>query len=556
MNEVVASSKDRWGDPTLLSAARNRWRTENDSLCPLETGFLRSAQLFPHRPALEVGGRIYTYEKLLQEAASLAATLQQHAPAEPRFTAIYAYRSAVAYAGILAALLRGHSYVPLNPRFPTARTRLFLERTGCQAVIVDEAGEKTLDNVLEGTELKLVILMPSSSNAKAFAKKWPQHTFLGRNDAVGLSAWKKQAVGLDDIAYVLFTSGSTGEPKGVTISHRNVAHYTRTMAQRYDINEQDRISQFSELTFDASVFDLFPVWKRGACIVCPDLKTLLNPAAFLAGAGITIFHSVPSNGLLLKRLGVLKPNRFPKMRVSLFGGETLPADLVRAWQSAAPNSVVENLYGPTELTGNSTAYRWHAEKSPGECHNGTVPIGDLLPGVEGLVVDENLQPVPPGEKGEFLLGGPQRMPGYLNDPERTARALVVPPGRNEIYYRTGDIVCQIPGKTFYVFLGRRDDQVKIFGMRIELGEIEAALRDEAGVMEVAALAWPTPEAGVGGIVAFIGSLDVDPERVRAGLKDRLPQQMVPKQIRVMEQLPLNNSGKVDRHALRTILEGS
>ena len=148
------------------------------------------------------------------------------------------------------------------------------------------------------------------------------------------------------------------------------------------------------------------------------------------------------------------------------------------------------------------------------------------------------------------------MPGYLNDPERTARALVVPPGRNEIYYRTGDIVCQIPGKTFYVFLGRRDDQVKIFGMRIELGEIEAALRDEAGVMEVAALAWPTPEAGVGGIVAFIGSLDVDPERVRAGLKDRLPQQMVPKQIRVMEQLPLNNSGKVDRHALRTILEGS
>lgn len=551
MNNVVASS----GDPTLLSAVQNRWRTQSDSLCPLETGFRRSAQLFPHRPALEVGGQIYTFEELLQEAAALAATLQQHAPAEPRFTAVYAYRSPVAYAGILAALLRGHSYVPLNPRFPTARSRLFLKRTDCRAVIVDEEGEKNLDSVLEGIQFKLVILMPSRSNAKAFAKKWPQHSFLGCNDVLRSSAWKKQSVDLDDIAYVLFTSGSTGEPKGVTISHRNVGHYTGTMVQRYDINEQDRVSQFSELTFDASVFDIFSAWKQGACVVCPDLKTLLNPAAFLAGAGITIFHSVPSNGLLLKRLGVLKPNRFPKMRLSLFGGETLPADLARAWQSAAPNSVVENRYGPTELTVTSTAYRWHAERSPGECHNGTVPIGDLLPGVEGLVVDENLQPVPPGEKGEFLLGGPQCTPGYINDPERTAGALVVPPGRNEIYYRTGDIVRQMPGKTFYAFLGRKDHQVKIFGMRIELGEIEAALRDEAGVMEVAALAWPIPQAGVGGIVAFIGSLNIDPERVRVGMKDRLPQQMVPKQIRVMERLPLNNNGKVDRLALQAILEG-
>lgn len=551
MNNVVASS----GDPTLLSAVQNRWRTQSDSLCPLETGFLRSAQLFPHRPALEVGGQIYTFEELLQEAAALAATLQQHAPAEPRFTAVYAYRSPVAYAGILAALLRGHSYVPLNPRFPTPRSRLFLKRTDCRAVIVDEEGEKNLDSVIEGIQFKLVILMPSRSNAKAFAKKWPQHSFLGCNDVLRSSAWKKQSVDLDDIAYVLFTSGSTGEPKGVTISHRNVGHYTGTMVQRYDINEQDRVSQFSELTFDASVFDIFSAWKQGACVVCPDLKTLLNPAAFLAGAGITIFHSVPSNGLLLKRLGVLKPNRFPKMRLSLFGGETLPADLARAWQSAAPNSVVENRYGPTELTVTSTAYRWHAERSPGECHNGTVPIGDLLPGVEGLVVDENLQPVPPGEKGEFLLGGPQCTPGYINDPERTAGALVVPPGRNEIYYRTGDIVRQMPGKTFYAFLGRKDHQVQIFGMRIELGEIEAALRDEAGVMEVAALAWPIPQAGVGGIVAFIGSLNIDPERVRVGMKDRLPQQMVPKQIRVMERLPLNNNGKVDRLALQAILEG-
>jgi amino acid adenylation domain-containing protein len=545
----------RRSNPTALPAAQNQSQTEHDNLYPLETGFLRSAELFPHRPALEVGGQTHTYEELLQQAASLAATLQQHAPTEPRFTAIYAYRSAVAYAGILAALLRGHSYVPLNPLFPAVRTQLFLERTSCQAMIVDEEGEKTLDNVLKGTRLTLVILMPSSANAKAFAKKWPQHTFLGPNDVVRSSAWKKPAVGLDDIAYVSFTSGSSGEPKGVTISHRNVAHYTRTMAQRYDINEQDRISQFSELTFDASVFDIFCAWKRGACVVCPALKTLLNPVAFLSGGGITIFHSAPSSGFFLKRLGALTSNRFPKMRASLFGGEMLPVDLAQAWQSAAPNSVVENRYGPTELTVTATAYRWDAKDSPGECHNGTVPIGDLLPGVEGLVVDENLQPVSPGEKGEFVLGGPQRMPGYLNDPERTARALVLPPSRNETYYRTGDIVCQMLGKTFYVFLGRKDHQVKIFGMRIELGEVEAALRDETGVMQVAALAWPPPQAGVGGIAAFIGSLDVDPERVRAGLRNRLPQQMVPKQIRVIEQLPLNNNGKVDRRALQAILEG-
>jgi amino acid adenylation domain-containing protein len=555
MNNFTNSIKDATTKSSSVTSLQPGADTEDESLHSLEVGFLHSAELFPDRPALELGGNTYTYYELLDRAASWAATLQQHSPSEPRFTAVYASRSAVAYTGILAALLRGHAYVPLHPRFPAARTKSFLQRSGCRTLIVDEEGEKSLGEVLDGIELETVILMPSKSSVKALASQWPRHIFLGA-DAVVRASGSRRLVKLDDLAYLLFTSGSTGEPKGVTISHRNVAHLVRTMVQRYDIDKEDRVSQFADLNFDASVFNVFATWERGACAVCPDAKTLLNPVAFLASTRISIFQSVPSSGLLMMRLGGLKPNRFPQMRVSLFGGEALPADLARVWQNAAPNSVVENLYGPTELTVNSTAYRWHPDSSPGESADGIVPIGDLLPGVKGLVVDEELREVSPGEKGELLLAGPQRTPGYINDPDGSSRMLVVPPGRHELYYRTGDIVRQAPGKTFYLFLGRRDQQVKIFGMRIELGEIEAALREEAGVIEVAAVAWPISQGSARGIVAFVGNREVDVRRVRDGLKRRLPQQMVPREIRLMERLPLNSNGKVDRLALRSILETS
>jgi len=525
-----------------------------EALRPLGQGFLESAARFPDRPALLVASSQLSYRELFERAAAMAAALQSKSPSEPRLTAVYAYRSVIAYSGILSALLRGHGYVPLNPRFPETRTRWFLERTGANALIVDEEGEKTLGDVIGGVQKEIVILFPHRASVAELARKWPQHRLLGANVLLPPSDWKKSTAGLDEIAYVLFTSGSTGEPKGVMITHRNISHLLRTMVTRYGMNELDRVSQFADLTFDPSVFDVFAAWECGACVCCPDLKTMLNPAAFLADECITIFQSVPSNGLLMQRLGSLKPGRFPKLRVSLFGGEALPMELCRKWQTAAPHSILENLYGPTEVTINSTAYRWDQERSPEYCENGIVPIGPLLPGVRGIVVDEQLQEVKPGEKGELLLTGPQRTPGYLHDLERTKRALVVPKGMTETYYRTGDCVRKLTATEDYFFYGRMDFQIKVFGMRIELGEIEAALRSASGVTEVAAIGWPITPTGVGGIAAFIANKSTDLERVKDALKNSLPQQMVPREFHLLEKLPLNNNGKVDRLMLRKLLE--
>lgn len=522
--------------------------------CALETGFLRSAERFPDRPALEAAGQVLSYSELKVRALALASTLGRHSIPRAGFTGIYASRTPTAYAGLLAALFRGHAYVPLNPRFPAARTQKFIDRTGCQALIVDDEGKKSLAELLGGVNRPLVILLPEEDHASEWQPRFPQHTFLGREALEGSEPVLHRPPDLDSPAYVLFTSGSTGEPKGVVITHRNIGHLLRTMVERYGMNERDRVSQFADLTFDPSVFDVFAAWACGACVCCPDASQLVNAANYLGEARITIFQSVPSNGLMMKQLGALKPDRFPDLRVTFFGGEPLPVELVEAWQAAAPRSVIENLYGPTEVTVNSTAYRWHPEHSPAECEQGIVPVGTLLPGVRGLVVDEELRPVPAGEQGELLLAGPQRTPGYIKDPERNTRALVKLPGSEEIYYRTGDLVRQPPGKTYFIFHGRKDHQVKIFGMRIELGEIEAVLREEAGTAEAAVIGWPVTSTGVGGLCGFVASANLQPEELRQRLAQRLPQQMVPRQIHLLERLPLNINGKIDRRALQALLE--
>ena len=539
-----------------MSSPRSPGAWPEEALHPLAQGFLASVARVPHRIALEVAGQRFTYCELWDLAAGMAATLQGLGSPQPPLTAVCACRTPIAYAGILAALLRGNGYVPLNPRFPVERNRSCLQQTRLRELIVDSEGEKSLVGLLSGLSEEITVLLPESATVRALQQRWPQHRFLGSDQTRPASALKPCAADLDAVAYVLFTSGSTGQPKGVQISHRSVSHLLRTMVARYAISELDRVSQFADLTFDPSVFDVFAAWECGAALCCPSLKSLLNPGPFLSDQAITIFQSVPSNGLLMRRLGALKPGRFPNLRVILFGGEALPMELCRSWQPAAPSAIIENLYGPTEVTINSTACRWDGARSPAECLNGIVPIGSLLPGVRGLVVDEQLLEVPDGQKGELLLAGPQRSSGYVNDLQRTAQAMVTPPGKSEPYYRTGDLVSKAAGTDWYSYHGRMDFQVKIFGMRIELGEIEAALREESGEMEVAVLGWPVTATGVGGLVAFLAGANQNPERLMKALHRRLPQQMVPRTIRVLERLPLNGNGKVDRLQLRHLLKTS
>lgn len=519
------------------------------------SGFLRSAEAFPDRPALEIGGEVLTYRALKDRAASIAATLRRRAPeGGPPLTAVFAYRSVTAFAGVLGALLRGHGYVPLNRTFPPERTRIMLEQAGCRALVVDNESAGQLESILDGVGRPFLLLLPDRGNVASLAGRWPGHVVLGSRDLKRAESWEPVSVSPDSIAYLLFTSGSTGNPKGVMVAQRNVTAFLDFVIERYGVNEEDRFSQTFDMTFDLSVFDMFVAWERGACVCCPSQKALINPGKFILQAGLTVWFSVPSTAVFMKRLGMLKPERYPTLRWSLFCGEALPLEVACGWAEAAPQSTVENLYGPTELTIACTAYRWDAERSPGESDLGVVPIGSPFPSMTALVVDENLQQVPPGEEGELLMTGPQLTPGYWKDPEKTAAAFVAPPGRRGVFYRTGDRVRRPAADGPLLYLGRLDHQIKIHGHRVELGEVEAVLREESGVDAVIALGWPVTVSGAGGIEAFLGDTEVDVDAVRGRMAARLPRYMVPRKLHLLPRLPLNPNGKFDRKALLAMLE--
>ena len=521
----------------------------------LASGFLESSERFPARPAVEFSGVSLTYRELRERAATLAATLQRKTPpGGPRLTGVFAHRSPTAFAGVLGSLFRGHGYVPLNPTFPPARIRTMLQRSGCRAVIVDAQSEEQLDATLEGIDDALLLVLPEKTHTETLQRRWPKHWIVGSRQLEPPEAWEIEPAHADSIAYLLFTSGSTGPPKGVMVAHRNVLHFVDAMVRRYGITEQDRFSQTFDMTFDLSAFDMFVAWERGACVCCPSSKKMLNPGRFIQERALTVWFSVPSVGAFMKRLGMLKPDMYPTLRWTLFCGEPLPVEVAQAWAAAAPRSVLENLYGPTELTIACTLYRWDSQKSPLECESGLVPIGEPYPAMEALVVNSDLQEVPPGEEGELLVTGPQLSLGYWQDAEKTAAAFVVPRSKNEIYYRTGDRVRKPRANGPMVYLGRLDHQVKIHGHRVELGEIEAHLRHEARVESAVALGWPLTPSGVGGIVAFLGETGLDVEAVRHRLKGKLPAYAVPRQIHLLPALPLNPNGKVDRGALLKILE--
>lgn len=522
----------------------------------LHRGFLLSAERFPERIALEVGGQSLTFASMRDRAAAIAATVVERDPGEgPPLTAVFAHRTGTAFAGVLGALFSGRGYVPLHPDFPVARTRSMLLRAGCRTVVADGLGVRLLDEVLDGVETKLLIVAPDEPDVMDLAARWPQHTWVGAADLEREpDGWVAPAVRPESIAYLLFTSGSTGVPKGVAVTHGNACHLVESMAERYDVCEEDRFSQTFDLTFDLSVFDMFVAWERGACVCCLTGKALLAPGRFINDCRLTVWFSVPSTAILMKRLGMLKPDRYPSLRWSLFCGEPLVTELAEAWALAAPHATIENLYGPTEVTVACTAYRWDSVRSHAQCELGLVPIGFPLPGMDARIFDEDLQEVEDDGEGELLMAGPQVAPGYWRDPVRTASAFVVPGAGSQVHYRTGDRVRRSGAEGLLRYVGRLDSQIKVHGHRVELGEVEAMLRKTTGLEAAVALGWPPSPAGASGVVAFLGSTEVDVPALLTALAAQLPAYMVPHQVHLLDELPVNVNGKFDRTRLHQLLE--
>jgi amino acid adenylation domain-containing protein len=367
--------------------------------------------------------------------------------------------------------------------------------------------------------------------------------------------------GPGDLAHILFTSGSTGVPKGVMITHANVIAFVRWAIEHFGIRPGDRCSGHSPLHFDLSTFDTYgTLWAGGELYpIAPEMNLLPHKLAqLIRDAELTQWFSVPSALNHMAKAGAVREYDFPALRRLLWCGEAWHAAGLAHWMRRLPHVRFTNLYGPTEATIASSYY--DVPELPSD-ETKPVPIGRPCAGEELLVLDEALRPVAAGETGDLFIRGVGLSPGYWRDPAKTAAAFLANPFSDEPsdrIYRTGDLA-RVGEDGQIVLVGRADTQIKSRGYRIELGEIEAALHAIDELSESAVVA--VESAGIDGLAIVCGfvprpGLALEPSELRTRLAARLPAYMIPSRWRRFERLPLNANGKVDRKALKEIFQAA
>lgn len=489
--------------------------------------FLRPFTSTPDKEALVLSEGNFTYGQLGQAALSISTQLKAVGVEGP-FVGLYAHRDLTTYAGMLGIMHAGHGYMPLHPELPQERLAAMLERSGTRAILTSREHADGAIGLAERSGSKVHVII---ANAEVKGER------------------SIEPCTQSPYAYLLFTSGSTGVPKGVPIRQSNVLAYLKEMERIAAPTATDRFTQLFEFTFDLSVHDIFLCWAAGGTLVVPSREQLLAPAAFVRANAITCWFAVPSMALLMDRMRTLKPGAMPTLRFSAFCGEPLPEDLVRKWSAAAPNSRVLNLYGPTEATIAITAHEWKSDQERG--HVGIVSIGKPFPSAQGVVLNEAGVGT---EEGELWLGGPQVAEGYWQAPEQTGQVFqFLPSDPSARYYRTGDRVRKDEHGNLY-FLSRTDQQVKVRGHRIELEEINHVLREQGGAAFAQTVAFPITDGIALGLVAFL-PLDVKDQAndLLNACRAHLPEHMVPARLIFLPDLPTNSNGKVDRKALLELL---
>ena len=444
-------------------------------------------------------------------------------------------------------------YVPLDAASPAARLERIVRACEPHSLLLVQATAALAGAVLEG--------VGSSDIATGSLEHHPIDLATGRTQFDRSSAMQLRdgPIGAhndpDAAAHILFTSGSTGMPKGVVISHANVWHFVEWANRYFGVRPGDRQSLHSPLAFDLSTYDIFGTLAAGATLypVAAELNLLPNKLAeFIRRHELTQWFSAPSVLGYMAQLDVLRERDFPTLERLLWCGEVFPVPALRYWMRRVPHAAFTNLYGPTEAT---IASSYHRVAAIPDADAAPVPIGTACPGEAVLVLDEELREVAPGEIGEIYIAGCGLSQGYWREPALTERAFVTRPGPDGSFqrlYRTGDLG-RVDASDVVHFVGRVDSQIKCRGHRIELGEIEAALQGFADLRDSAVVA--VPSDGFGGTViccAYVPApqSEVNPVRLRGQLAAVLPPYMLPSQWQAFDRLPLNGNGKTDRVALR------
>jgi amino acid adenylation domain-containing protein len=509
----------------------------------LRDWFRKGLTTGPCRTALKIGEREWTYEEVDALALAWAGALAQARECHRGVSlssrvGILAERSIESYAGVIAGLYAGVAVVPLSPQLPPSRIARMIDEADARFLIADRAGVRVLKELAKSSP-SLRVMLPLGEGRSHNAEV----DLIPLDPAASLRG--PLSVGPKDGAYVLFTSGSTGRPKGIEISNENISHFLSSSTDRYRFNQEDVFSQSFSQSFDLAMFDLFMAWSCGGMLVSTPPQALARLERFVNEVGLTVWFSVPSAIAAAMQFGQLQENSLPTLRCSLFCGEALWQKQVSAWHRAAPNSIIENLYGPTELTVACTVHRWDEAESASAGHEEMVPIGAPYPEMEAIVVGEEKQPA---TEGELWMRGPQMFGGYLGHP-RHENTFRLHDGKR--WYPTGDRV-RVDENGALHFLGRRDSQIKLQGYRIELMEIERCLCGIEGVTDgVVILAENRSDERQ--LAAFYVGSNITRQHIVGKMSEELPSYMVPRHIWNLESIPLTGSGKKDRLRLSELV---
>jgi amino acid adenylation domain-containing protein/thioester reductase-like protein len=476
----------------------------------------------PGAVAVRCEGRQLTYRELHRRANQLAHWLRRHGAGPDTLVAVFLERGPELVAALVGVLKSGAAYVPLEPDYPPARLAFLLEDAGASLLL---------------TQPHLRDRLPEQAAAAALCldEDWTALAGLPEGPPAAELA-------PEHLAYVIYTSGSTGQPKGAMNSHRAVCNRLLWMQEQYRLTPADAVLQKTPIGFDVSVWEFFWPLLAGARLVLARPGGHRDPAylaGLIRGEGVTVCHFVPS--MLRAFLAEPAAAGCAGLLDVVCSGEALPADLVQRFHGLLPGRL-HNLYGPTEAAVDVSA--WECPRGDGR---GYVPIGRPIANVQLHVLDASLRPVPLGVAGELYIGGAAPGRGYWRRPELTAERFVQGPDGLGRLYRTGDRA-RWRAEGVLEYLGRLDGQVKLRGLRIELGEIESVLVQHPGVRQAAVVAHGDRSESKC-LVAFLTRPAPEPQELRAFLKERLPEYMVPSSFVLLDALPLSPNGKLDRKAL-------
>ncbi|MFB9907867.1 non-ribosomal peptide synthetase [Allokutzneria oryzae] len=478
----------------------------------------------PDAVAAVHGDRSWTYAELNRRANRIGRALRARGLSSQDVVAVVTERNLDWLASVLAIFKAGGGYLPIEPHFPSDRIGKTLRRADCALVLTERGSTGTLDQV------------------PGLTKVFLDEIYAEDHDDSDLGI----AVGPDDLAYIYFTSGSTGEPKGAMCEHAGMLNHLYAKIDDLGITEGQVVAQIAPQCFDISLWQLVSALLVGGRTLIVEQEAILDVQRFvrLVSDGVDVMQVVPSYlEVVLSHLEE-HPGGLGRLRCVSATGEALKKELTERWFAAFPHIKLANAYGLTE-TCDDTNHEV-MDRAP---ERDRVPLGRAVNNVRVYVVDESLNPVPLGSPGEIVFSGVCVGRGYINDPERTAAAFLTDPHRpGQRLYRSGDFGRWLPdGKL--EFLGRRDAQVKIRGFRIEIGEIENRLLGVPGVRDAAVVVAEWPDRGKTLVAFYSTTAELPEEPLREHLAAGLPEYMVPSHFHRLESLPLTANSKIDKKKL-------